>query len=56
MKKIIAFAVFVLFIILAAKAVIWGVQFIRGSTLNSSDGRTNILILGIGGGTHEGAD
>lgn len=28
----------------------------HGATLSSSDGRTNILVLGIGGGTHEGAD
>ncbi|MCX6791806.1 MAG: LCP family protein [Candidatus Gottesmanbacteria bacterium] len=56
MKKIIAFAVFVLFIILAAKAVIWSVRFMELATLDSSDGRTNILILGIGGGDHEGAD
>jgi polyisoprenyl-teichoic acid--peptidoglycan teichoic acid transferase len=56
MKKIIAFAIFVLFIILAAKAVIWGARFMEQSVLASSDGRTNILILGIGGGTHEGFD
>jgi LCP family protein required for cell wall assembly len=56
MKKIIAFAVFVLFIILAAKAVIWGARFMELATLDASDGRTNILILGIGGGTHEGFD
>jgi LCP family protein required for cell wall assembly len=56
MKKIIAFAVFVLFLFLAAKTVLWTARFMRGATLDSSDGRTNILILGIGGGAHEGAD
>ncbi len=28
----------------------------HGATLSSSDGRTNVLVLGIGGGTHEGSD
>lgn len=56
MKKIIAFAVFVLFLFLAAKAVLWGTRFVREAKLDSSSGRTNILILGIGGGVHEGAD
>jgi polyisoprenyl-teichoic acid--peptidoglycan teichoic acid transferase len=28
----------------------------RGAVLNQTDGRTNILILGIGGGNHEGPD
>ncbi|MCX6794082.1 MAG: LCP family protein [Candidatus Gottesmanbacteria bacterium] len=56
MKKNIAFAVFVLFLFLAAKTVFWSARFVREATLDSSDGRTNILIMGIGGGTHEGAD
>jgi LCP family protein required for cell wall assembly len=56
MKKIIALAVFILFLFLAAKAVIWSSRFLHETTLDSSDGRTNILILGIGGGTHEGFD
>ena len=30
--------------------------FDTGVPLNSSNGRTNILILGIGGGVHAGAD
>lgn len=30
--------------------------FKNGVTLKSSNGRTNILLLGVGGGTHEGAD
>ncbi len=56
MKKIIAFTLFILFLFLAAKAVLWSWQFMRESALDSSDSRTNILILGIGGGAHEGAD
>ncbi len=56
MKKIIALALFVLVLFLFAKAVIWTSRFIRESTLDSSGGRTNILILGVGGGAHEGAD
>jgi LCP family protein required for cell wall assembly len=56
MKKIIALAVFVLLLFLAAKAVIWTTRFMHEAALESSGGRTNILILGIGGGTHEGAD
>ncbi len=54
------------------KIVLWGQSFMRetgltpmtvyrvlvnnGLDLPSQDGRTNILLLGIGGGTHEGAD
>ncbi len=56
MKKIIAFAVFILVLFFAAKAVVWGVRISRDSRLESSGGSTNILILGIGGGNHEGAD
>lgn len=56
MKKIIALIVFVLFIFFAAKAVMWGANFAHEATLESSGGRTNILILGVGGGDHEGAD
>jgi polyisoprenyl-teichoic acid--peptidoglycan teichoic acid transferase len=56
MKKIITFTILVLCLFFAAKAVMWGARFMRTATLNSSDGRTNILILGVGGGTHEGAD
>jgi LCP family protein required for cell wall assembly len=56
MKKIIALIVFALFLFLAANAVLWSVRFIREARLDSSGGRTNILILGTGGGAHEGAD
>jgi LCP family protein required for cell wall assembly len=56
MKKIIAFAVFVIFLFLTAKAVFWSARFVREARLESSGGSTNILILGIGGGVHEGAD
>ncbi len=54
------------------KVVLWSQSFMRatgltpmtvfrllvntGMDLKSDDGRTNILLLGIGGGTHEGAD
>lgn len=54
------------------KVVLWGQSFMRetgltpmtvfkllvntGVDLKFQDGRTNILLLGIGGGTHEGAD
>ncbi|MBI4065145.1 LCP family protein [Candidatus Gottesmanbacteria bacterium] len=34
----------------------WNLAFDTGVPLKSSNGRTNILILGIGGGTHTGAD
>lgn len=56
MKKIIALAIFILFLYLTAKTVSWATRFMREAKLNSSDNRTNILILGIGGGDHEGAD
>lgn len=56
MKKIIAFAVCILFLFLAVKAVLLTERFLREAVLESSGGRTNILILGIGGGGHEGSD
>lgn len=56
MKKIIALAVFALFLFFVAITVCWTVRFIAGAKLNASYGRTNILILGIGGGIHDGAD
>lgn len=61
-----------LFIIIANKAVAWGIHFRRQTGLSSgvilrllldngakmveADGRTNILILGIAGGNHDGSD
>src|SRR5690348_3259975 len=56
-------------LILAAVLVLIGVLFsfmsgtstvfdfiTKGTTLKSSDGRINVLLLGNGGGVHEGAD
>lgn len=61
-----------LFVIIATKAVVWGIHFRQqtglspgvilrllldnGAKLAEADGRTNILVLGIAGGTHDGAD
>ncbi len=72
MKKLVALAIAVLLFFFAAKLILWSVHFMRetgvtpgllvrlvfdqGAKLKSQDGRTNILILGIGGGTHAGAD
>lgn len=71
-SKIVFFvaAFFVVFGI--SKIILWGQSFMRttgltptsvfrllvntGVDLKSQDGRTNILLLGIGGGTHAGAD
>lgn len=36
--------------------VLWRLVFDNGAKFKAADGRTNILILGIGGGAHEGAD
>lgn len=56
MKKIIALVVFLLSLFLVAKGIVWIAHLVSEAKLDSSDGRTNILILGVGGGTHEGAD
>jgi len=56
MKKIIAFSVCILFLFFAVKTVLWTERFLREAVLESSGGRTNILILGVGGGGHEGSD
>lgn len=72
MKKFIALAIVAILIFFAAKAVLWGTKFMsqtgitppmlarlvldNGAPLDSSGNRTNILILGIGGGNHEGFD
>ncbi len=66
MKKIIAITVFILFLFFVAKTVIWSTRFMRqtgitpvllarftfddGALLQSSNNRTDILILGVGGG------
>jgi len=55
-SKIIALGIALILLFLAAKTLLWGVRFVRDAKLDSSDGHTNILIMGIGGGDHEGAD
>jgi len=72
MKKIVALGVIALFLFLVGAVVVGSARFMQdtgitpgvaaklvfdaGAPLSSSDGRTNILILGVGGGNHEGAD
>lgn len=71
-KVFVLLALAALAVVLLTKAVIWGMHFRgqtgltpgailrlvfdNGVKLKTTDGRTNILILGIGGGSHEGAD
>jgi LCP family protein required for cell wall assembly len=71
-SKVVALCFVALLLFLLTKTILWSARFMRetgmtpgvlaklvfdeGTSLQSSDGRTNILILGIGGGTHEGAD
>lgn len=61
MKKILFFVIATLILFFAFKALL-GISSVGrlllggGSPLASSNGRTNVLLLGIGGGTHEGAD
>ncbi|MBI5620917.1 LCP family protein [Candidatus Gottesmanbacteria bacterium] len=70
--KIVFFAVAFFVIIGITKMILWSQSFMRttgltpvaifrllvntGVDLKSHEGRTNILLLGIGGGTHAGAD
>lgn len=61
MKKLIFFVIATFILFLAFKTVPGMATAARlifdgGAALQSSGGRTNILILGIGGGTHEGFD
>jgi LCP family protein required for cell wall assembly len=56
MKKIIAFIVLLLLFLCAANVILWGEHFVNTASLASSGGRTNILLLGIGGGNHPGPD
>lgn len=71
-SKLIALGILVTVLFLVIKTIVWGARFMQttgvtpalmarlvfddGTRLESSDNRTNILMLGIGGGTHEGAD
>ena len=71
-SKIVFFAVAFFVIIGITKMILWSQSFMRttgltpvaifrllvntGVDLKSHEGRTNILLLGIGGGTHAGAD
>ncbi|OGG14936.1 hypothetical protein A2875_03165 [Candidatus Gottesmanbacteria bacterium RIFCSPHIGHO2_01_FULL_46_14] len=71
-KRVISVVVAFLLLVVVTKVVVWSKQFMdatgltpttlfrlafdTGVPLNSSNGRTNILILGIGGGVHAGAD
>lgn len=61
MKKILTFCivVFVLFFLvktIPCVAFLGRLVFDDGAKLQSSNNRTNILILGVGGGSHEGGD
>lgn len=70
--RVIPFAIAVALLIVVAKIVVWSKQFMdatgltpvtilklvfnTGVSLKETDGRTNILVLGIAGGTHAGSD
>ncbi|MBI3955840.1 LCP family protein [Candidatus Gottesmanbacteria bacterium] len=72
LTKVVFFVALFLLFLGITKAVLWGQSFMvatgltpmtltkllvnTGVDLKSQDGRTNILLLGIGGGTHAGAD
>lgn len=72
MKKILAISVGIAVLLLVGYAIVSTARFMRqtgvtpglvarlifddGAQLTASSGRTNLLLLGIGGGTHEGAD
>lgn len=71
-KHIVAIVCVVLVLVVVAKVTVWSKRFMdetgltpmslvrlvfnTGVALKQTDGRTNILILGIAGGTHAGAD
>ncbi len=71
-RTIVVLALFVSLVLLFAKGIAWSMRLMRetgltpitvarlaldtGTPLKSTNGRTNLLILGIGGGTHPGAD
>lgn len=60
MRKILRLLLFIVTIAILVKATVAGTRMIRDTgffvPLPSHDGRTNVLILGVGGGTHTGAD
>lgn len=72
MKKLIALGIVVFVLFLVGKTILWSMRFVQatgltptivgslivsdGVTLKSKGDMTNILLLGVGGGTHEGAD
>ncbi len=71
-SKILILGVFALLVFFLARATLWSVRFMHetgitpgllvklifddGAPLQGSQGRTNILVLGVGGGNHDGAD
>src|SRR5258706_14970529 len=70
--KITILGIFAVLLFFFARVTLWSVRFMRetgitpglliklvfddGASLQSSGDRTNVLVLGIGGGTHDGAD
>lgn len=60
MRKILRLFLFIVTAAILVKALVAGARMIRDTgilaPLKSQDGRTNVLLLGIGGGTHTGAD
>ncbi|MFZ5845535.1 MAG: LCP family protein, partial [Patescibacteria group bacterium] len=72
LKLMTAIGASVLLVIFLTKIIVWGQRFEKqtgmtptvlaglvfddGRNLKAFDGRTNVLVLGIAGGTHEGAD
>lgn len=71
-SKVIVLIVVFIVLVAVAKVIVLGQAFMRvtgltpvtvvkllfngGTQLRELEGRTNILLLGIGGGTHEGSD
>ena len=56
MKKLFGLVIILVLLFAAANVILWTEHAIQSAHVDSSGGRTNILILGIGGGNHDGAD
>ena len=71
-RTVVVLGVFAALVVLVTKAALWSMRIMAetgltpitvarlamdtGTPLKSTDNRTNLLVLGIGGGTHPGAD
>jgi len=55
-KRILFFCIVLLVLFYISKGIVYTRNFVQTANISPINGRVNVVLLGIGGGTHDGAD